>query len=128
MSKNLLKSTSEKLRHIGRSRKIIPNFYTESTLRKLLYKPKNRVGTADKNNIVYEIDYSNCEAVYFGKSKWYLKLRSDEHRSVTNCDCEKNETAKHCWEVDRNFSWDQKKVVERESTLIPSKICYTSFV
>ena len=75
MSKNLLKSTSEKLRHIGRSRKIIPNFYTESTLRKLLYKPKNRVGTADKNNIVYEIDYSNCEAVYFGKSKWYFAFR-----------------------------------------------------
>ena len=128
MSINLLKSTSEKLRHIGRSHKIIPNFYRESTLRKLLYKPKNRAGTADKNNIVCEIDYSNCEAVYFGKSKWYLKLRSDEHRSVTYCDCEKNETAKHCWEADRNFSWDQKKVVDRESTLILSKICYTSFV
>ena len=37
-----------------------------TTLRKLLCKPKDRVATEDKNNIVYEIDCSNCQAVYFG--------------------------------------------------------------
>ena len=36
---------------------------------KLLCKPKE-----DKNNIVYEIDCSNCnKAVYFSESKWSLK-------------------------------------------------------
>ena len=61
--------------------------------------------------------------VYFRESKRFLKSRSDEHkRSVRNCDCEKNETAKKCWEADHNFSWDQKKVVDRESRLIPRKI------
>ena len=34
----------------------------------------------------------------------------------------KNETAKHCWEADHNFSWDQKKVVDMESRLIPRKV------
>ena len=28
---------------------------------------------------------------------------------------------KHCWEADHNFSWDQKKFVDRESRLIPRK-------
>ena len=71
----------------------------------LLCKPKDRVATQDKNNIVYEIDCSNCKAVYFGESKRSLKLRSDEHkRSVRNCDCDKNEIAKHCWEADHNFN------------------------
>ena len=28
----------------------------------------------------------------------------------------------HCWEAGHNFSWDQKKVVDRESRLIPRKI------
>ena len=47
---------------------------------------------------------------YFGKSKWSLKLRSDKHeRYVRNCDCDKNEIAKHCWKADRDFSWNQKK-------------------
>ena len=54
------------------------------------------------------------------ESKRFLKWLSDEHkRSVRHCDCEKSETAKHCWEADHNFCWDQKKVDDRESRLIP---------
>ena len=64
-----VEGTSEKLRRILRSHKIRSTFYTEKTLRKLLCKLKNRVTTEDKNYIVYEIDSSNCEAVYFGESK-----------------------------------------------------------
>ena len=124
MSINLsyVEGTSEKLLRILRSHKIRSIFYTESTLLKILCKPKDRVAMEDKNNIVHEIDCSNCEAVYFGESKPSLKSRSDERRrSVRNCDCNKNEIAKHCWEVDHNFTWDQKKVVDRER-LIPRKI------
>ena len=102
---------------------IRPTFYTEKTLRKLLCKPKDRVAIEDKNNIIYEIDCSNCQAVYFDESKRSLKSRSDKQkRSVRNCDCDKNEIAKHCWEADHNFNWDQKKVIDRESRLIPRKI------
>ena len=99
-----VEGTSEKLRRILRSHKIRSTFYTEMTLRKLLCKPKDRVATEDKNNIVYEIDCSNCEAVYFDESKQYLKSRSDEQkRSVRNCDCSINDIEKHCWEADHNF-------------------------
>ena len=57
------------------------------------------------------------------ESKRSLKSRSEEHkRSVRYCDCEKNEIEKHCWEVDCNFSLDQKKVIDRESRLISRKI------
>ena len=126
MSINLpyIESTREKLRRILRSHTIRSTFYTENTLPKLLCKPKDRVAKEDKNNIVYEIDCSNCKVVYFGESKRSLKSRSDEHkRSVRNCECDKNEIAgKHCWEADHSFSWDQKKVVDRESALIPRKI------
>ena len=82
------------LRRMLRSRKIRSTFYTENTSRKLFCKPKDREGTDDKNNIVYETDCSNCEAVHFGESKGSLKLHSDEHkRSVRNCDCDKTEIA-----------------------------------
>ena len=50
-----LECTSEKLQRILRSHKIRWTFYTEMTLCKLLCKPKDRVATEDKNNIVYEI-------------------------------------------------------------------------
>ena len=69
-----VEGTSEKLQHIFRSHKIRWTFYTKMTLCKLLCKPKDRVATEDKNNIVYEIDCSNCHAVYFGKSKRVFKI------------------------------------------------------
>ena len=65
MSINLpyVEGTSEKLRRLLRSHKIRSTFYTEMTLRKLLCKPKDRVATEDKSNIVYETDCSNCQVV-----------------------------------------------------------------
>ena len=67
MSMNLLyvEGTSGKLPGILRSHRIRSIFYTENTLHKLLCKPKDWVVTEDKNYI----DCSNCESVYFGKSK-----------------------------------------------------------
>ena len=43
---------------------------------------------------------------------------------VRNCDREKNEITKHCREADHNFrrKWDQKKFVDRESSLIPKMV------
>ena len=106
-----VEGTSEKLHRILRSHKIRSTFYTEMTLRKLLCKPKGRVATEDKNDIVYESDCSNCQAVYFGESKRSLKSRSDEHkRSVRNCNCD-NETAKHYWEADHNFTGIRRKLL-----------------
>ena len=68
MSINLpyVEGTSEKLRRILRSHKIRSTFYNEMTLHKLLCNTKDRVALGDKYNIAYEIDCSNCQAVYFG--------------------------------------------------------------
>ena len=92
-------------------------------MHKLLCKPTDQATTEDKNNATDEIDCCNCEAVYFGKSKRSLKSRSDEYkRFASNKNCGKNQTAKHCYETDLNFSWDQKKGFDSESRLIPRKI------
>ena len=93
-------------------------------MRKLLSKPKDRVATEDKNNIVYENDCSNCETVYFSELKRSLKSHSDENkRCVRNCNSDKNEIAKQCWEAHHNFNWDQKKVIDRKIPMkIPMKI------
>ena len=60
---------SEKLWRILRSHKIRSTFYIESTLPKLLCEPRDQKTTEVKNNIVYEIGCSNCEAVHFSESK-----------------------------------------------------------
>ena len=80
MSINLpyIEGTSKKLWHILKSHAITSFFYTESTLCKLLCKPKDWVAIEDKN-LVFEIDFSNCEAIYFGEFKQSLKLPLGEH-------------------------------------------------
>ena len=104
------------LKVLVRKYSVKSNFYIGNTLRKLLCKPKYRATKKGKSNIVYEIHCSNCDEVYFDESERPLKSSSGEHkRSVKNCNCEKNEIVKHCWDTDHNFSWDQKKVVGRES-------------
>ena len=57
MSINLpyVEGTSENLRRIFRSHKIRSTFYTETTLRKLLCKPKDRVAKEDKNNEIVKL-------------------------------------------------------------------------
>ena len=117
-----IEGSGEKLRGRSGSHEIRLIFYNERTLHKLLGKSKDRVASKNKNNIVYEISLL-YKAVYFVECKQSLKSFLDEQkRSVKNCDCEKNEFAKHDWEVDHNFIWDQKKVVDSESRLISSKI------
>ena len=112
------------LKENGYQESIISKIFKRITNNHSLPQLQQQTQAADiQEDIVYEIDCRNCEAVYFGESKRSLKSRSDEHkRSVRNCDCDKNEIAKHCWEADHNFNWDQKKVVDRESRLIPRKI------
>ena len=69
------------------------HFLHGNTLRKLLCKLKDQIATKDKNIISYEIDCSNCQAVFLGESKRSLKTRSDEHETpLRNYDCEKNGT------------------------------------
>ena len=111
MNLQYVQGTSEKRWRILRSHKIRSTLYTKMNLCKLLCKPKDRVATEDKNNIAYEIDCSNCQAVYFGESKRFLKPRSDEHkRSVRNCDCDKNEIAKLCSKADHNSQSLEQKI------------------
>ena len=89
--------TSKKLWRLLRSHKLRSFFYTESTLRKLLCKPKDLVATEDKKNIVYEIDFSKCEVVYFDLSNWSLKARSDElKRSDKNLQFHDVQSASQC--------------------------------
>ena len=75
-----IKFTSEKWQHILRMLQIRSTFNTDSFLHKLHCKPKDWGTTEDKNSIVYEIDHSICEVVYFIESKQSLKLQPDENK------------------------------------------------
>ena len=83
LSINLLQveGTSEKPRRILRSHKIRSTFYFEYTLLKLLCKLRDQVATGDKNNAVFKIDCSNCEAVYFRYKIREILIKNQKEKS-----------------------------------------------
>ena len=87
-------------------------------------KRKPQISKRDRSErvLVLKVLVKN-HGVYSDLTKQDPLSRSNEQKiSVWNCDCEKNEIVKHCWERDHNFSWDQKKVDDGECRLIPRKI------
>ena len=70
------------LPYLTYTQKLGCTLYTKNTLPKLICKPKDWVTTENKNNIAYETDCSNWEAVCLGGSERSLKLRSDEHNHL----------------------------------------------
>ena len=54
----------------------------DSTLPKLLCKPKDLVATKDQNDIVFKNDCGSCKVAYFGEIKPPLKSRSDEPKDL----------------------------------------------
>ena len=40
-------------------------------------------------------------------------------KDLRNRNCKQNEIAKHYWEADHNFNWNQKKAVDEENRLSP---------
>ena len=54
----------------------------------MLCKLKDRAAAEDKNSIVYDNNYSNCEAVYFGKSLKWTQLICQDLRLQKEWYCE----------------------------------------
>ena len=54
-------------------------FYTQTTLRSLLSKPKDPKPKKDRNNTVYQQNCKYCKAVYVGETKRTLNIRAEEH-------------------------------------------------
>ena len=99
------------------------SFHSNTTLRKFLSKPKDKIPKEKQNNVVYKIPCSDCQATYIGETKRSLLTRSKEHlRAVTNRDIEKNELADHSWTHDHRIDWDNKKVIDHEKNLWARKI------
>ena len=114
-----IEGTSEKLLRILRSHKKVPLFTLKALYINHFVNQKIKYLQKMKMISFIKLDIVPAKAVYCGESKQSLKSLSGEHKiSVKISDCEKNETVRHCWRTDHNFTWEQKKVSDRESKFI----------
>jgi len=75
------------------------------------------VSDKEKSGLVYQISYSNCDAVYIGETCRRLKTRKREHiDKVKNFEIKKSALYQHIVENDHFIDWNSSaKILRRES-------------
>ena len=74
-----IQGLSEKLKQALNKHNIKATFYTQTTFRSLLSKPKDPIPKEDRNNAVYQLNCKDFEALYVGETKRTLNIRAEEH-------------------------------------------------
>ena len=109
-----IQGASEQLRRTFNKYNMKTTFYTPTTLRSLLSKPKDPIPKEDGNNVIYQLDCKDCEAVYVGETKRTLNIRTNEHISAVKSAGQRSHTAEHCWKYNHDFDWNNKRVLDFE--------------
>ena len=109
-----IQGLSEQLKRALNKHNIKATFYTQTTLRSLLSKPKDPIPKEDRNNAIYQLNCKDCEAVYVGETKRTLNIRAEEHIKAIKPASKKSHTAEHCWKYNHDFDWKHKKVLDLE--------------
>ena len=104
-----IQGTSEQLRRTFNKYNIKTTFYTPTSLRSLLSKPRDPIPKEDRNNVIYQLDCKDCEAVYVGETKRTLNIRTNEHISAVKPASQRSHTAEHCWKYNHDFDCNKKE-------------------
>ena len=110
-----IQGASEQPRRTFNKCNIKTTFYTPTTFRSLLSKPKDPIPKEDRNNVIYQLDCKDSEAVYVGETKRTLSIRTNEHISAVKSASQRSHTAEHCWKYNHDFDWSNKRVLDFEN-------------
>ena len=108
-----IQGLSEPIKRILEQLKVTVRFRPDSTLRKLLVRPKDPVLPTSLNSVVYRIPCKDCEHAYVSQSGRSLSCRVKEHqRAVRNGDTNASALAEHAWKENHNIDWQNAEVLE----------------
>ena len=88
-----IQGASEQLRRTFNKYNIKTTFYTSTTLGSLLSKQEDPIPKEDRNNVIYQLNCKDCEAVYVGETKRTLNISANEHISAVKSASQRSHTA-----------------------------------
>ena len=91
-----MKRLSEQLKRALNKHNMKVTFYTQTTLRSLLSKPKDHIPKEDRNIAVYQMNCKDCKAVYMGETKRTLNIKAEEHITAIKSANKTSHTAECC--------------------------------
>ena len=109
-----IQGAGKQLRRTFNKCNIKTTFYTPTTLRSLLSKPKDPISKEDRNNVIHKLDCKDCQAVYVGETKRTLNMKTNEHISAVKSASQRSHTADYCWKLGHDIAWNNKKILNFE--------------
>lgn len=90
-------------------------FYNSNKTNCNFDKLKDKDPTVNKSNAVYSIPCNNCDKIYIGQTKRYIKKRVYEHQYNKKLHPSKyTSLTKHMMNFDHQIAYDKVKVVRHE--------------
>ena len=120
-----IQGVSEQLKRALNKQNIKATFYTQTTIRSQLSKPKDPTPKEDRNNAIYQLNCNDCEAVYVGERKRTFNIRAEEHITAIKSASKRSHAAEHCWKYNPDFDWEHKKVLKNWKTRTIKEAIYS---
>ena len=108
-----VRGLSEPIKRMLEEVDIRVRFRLNTTLRKILVKPKDPVPVERRTGIVYQIPCKDCSQTYVGQSGRTITDRIKEHqRAVKNGDTNNSAVAEHAWKHQHRMDWSASEVLD----------------
>ena len=82
----------------------------ETTIKRRIMQPKDRLNREDKSSVIYKINCSNCAAHYIGETSNKLKTRLHEHQLAVPRKDLLPQVAMHSIRQDHRFMFTEAEV------------------
>ncbi|XP_072033280.1 uncharacterized protein [Amphiura filiformis] len=128
-----VEGVAERANRVFRKHNIATAMKPNTSLRKLLVHPKDKIDSLDKTDCIYEIPCQNCDSTYVGETGRKLNTRLKEHQKETEklerskknftrqtrkesvTEQSKSAIADHAIQQNHVINWDDTKVLQKDS-------------
>ena len=109
--------TNERIQRILSKYNIFLGNKSSNTIKNLLVKPKDKVKTNDKCNIVYKLNCNNCNVEYIGETGRNLCTRMEEHERDVRIGKENSQVYHHSRSTGHSFGFQEPSVLHQNSNV-----------
>ena len=107
-----VQGVSEKIGRILKQQKVKVAYKSQLTINSLFPRPKEQdESDRQKSGIVYKINCTQCNFVYYGKTERPLKTRTAEHKKAVAGFDQNSKVASHVHHSSHNMDFENDKVV-----------------
>ena len=111
-----VQGVSKKIGHILKQQKVEVAYNPQQTINSLFPRPKELDDSdRQKSGIVYKINYTQCNFVYYGQTERSLTTRIAEHKKAVASFDQNSKVASHVHQFSHNMNFANVKVVGVES-------------